>query len=285
MLAHNVLDEYDENYLYNLKALIMLHDKYNFNGLLNKNGEYSFKRHDIDKDDIFKYGFCKACKLCNIRTKQQMIDLKASQTNRLHTIHVNLNTYLNPGNKIRKISKRELKNYEKKINVKFTFEHREEWVKKYGYLLNVYCKRSVPDFMKSIDLNENFDKYMIPTAYGFIDLFYGIILLDNINLSLIKHSVKSDNYGRIIIRSAKDNTFKTFVQTNIPNTQFNYWHKITDSGKELTRLYHNFGARTKYLSIMVKPGEVFTPTPTFKLPNKIKRNKLYEVKNLKYETI
>lgn len=277
MLAHNVLEEYDENYLYHLKALIMLHDKFNFNKLLNKNGEYSFKRHDIDKDDIYTYGFCKACKLCNIRTKQQMIDLRSSQTNRLQNIHVNLNTYLNPGDKIKKISNRELRKYERKI----VRMDREEWIKNYGTLLNVYSIRTVPDFMKTLDLNENFDRYMIPTSYGFIDLYFGIILLDNINLSMITKNVKSDNYGRVLIKSTKDDTFRTYCQVNMPNTQFNYWHKTTDSGKELTRLYHN----SKFLTIMVKPGETYTPTPLFKPTNKNKLKRLLNVKKLQYGKI
>lgn len=277
MLAHKVFEEYDENYLYNLKALIVLHDKFNFNKLLNKNGEYSFKRHNISKDDIYTYGFCKACKLCNIRTKQQMIDLRSSQTNRLQNIHVNLNNYLNPGRHVGRISNRTIKVYERKIKLM----DREEWIINYGILLNVYSIRSVPDYMKKIDLNENFEKYMIPTSYGFIDLYYGIILLDNINLSIITKNVKSDNYGRVLVKSAKDKTFKTFCQTNMPNTQFRYWHKITTDGKELTRLYHS----KKYLSIMVKPGEMFTPTPMIRIDNKIKMKKLLNIKKLLYSEI
>lgn len=281
--THNVFDEFDEDYLYNLKALIMLHDKFNFNWLLTKNGEFSFKRHNIDLENEIYYGFCKACRACNIRTKEQMRDLRASQTNRLNDIHVNLNTFLKGGAKVKRFSKRVLKEYENKIKIDYSYENRVNWIINNGILLNVYCKRSVPDFMKNINLNDNFNKYMIPTMFGYVDLYFGLILVDNVNLSMIKKDVQSDNYGRVLIKSAKDNTFKTFIQTNIPNTKFNYWQTTTKTGKVLTRLYHNKPHRmTKYLSILPNQPNTFTTTTTLKITNSKRRHKILSVVNLVY---
>lgn len=296
MQAHRVLDEFDEAYLYNLKALIMLHDKYNFNWLLTKDGQFSFKRKNIGIENEIYYGFCRACKACNIRTKQQMTDLRVSQTNRLNDIHVNLKEYLKPAPKIKRFTRTQIKEYETKIKIDYSRLNRLRWIINHGILLNCYCKRSVPDFMKkdalasgneTAYLNENFAKYMEPTLFGFVDMYYGILLIDNVNLSMIKSNCKSDNFGRVIVKSAHDATFKTFIQLNMPNTNFNYWHKFSESGKELKRLYHNRPhLKTKYLSIMTDAKRAtFTATPTIKFSNSKRREKILNVNKIVYEPL
>lgn len=296
---HRVLDEFDDNYLYNLKALIMLHDKYNFNWLLTKDGEFSFKRHNVAMENEIFYGFCRACKICNIRTKQQMNDLRASQTNRLNDIHVNLNIYLKTAPKVRRFTKRQIKEFETQIKIDYSKENRYKWIMNYGILLNCYCLRSVPDFMKEDArasgnevryLNENFEKYMKPDLFGFVDMYYGIILMDNVNLSMIKTNCQTDDYGRVIIKSPHDPTFKTFIQTNIPNTKFNYWHKISDSGKDLRRLYRNETKQTskkypKYISILIDPKKTFTATPTIRITNPNRRRKFLTVNKIVYDVL
>lgn len=304
-----VLDAYDENYMYHLKALIMLHDKYNFNWLLTKDGQFSFKRHNVAMENEIYYGFCRACKICNIRTKQQMTDLRASQTNRLNDIHVNLNEYLKTAPKVRRFTKRQIKEFETQIKIDYSKENRYKWIMNYGILLNCYCLRSVPDFMKEDArvsgnevhyLNENFDKYMIPTVFGFIDMYYGILLIDNINLSMIKSDCKTDNFGRTIIKSARDPSFKTFIQLNIPNSEFKYWQTISDSGKDIRRLFRknqnvNQTMKTKkicpkYISIYVDPkkpkiANAFTPTTTIKIDNTNRRKKLLTVNKIVYDVL
>lgn len=289
---HRVLDEFDDDYLYNLKALIMLHDKYNFNWLLTKDGEFSFKRHNVAMENEIFYGFCRACKICNIRTKKQMNDLRSSQTNRLNDIHVNLNKYLKTAPKVRRFTKRQIKEFETLIKIDYSKENRFKWIMNYGILLNCYCLRSVPDFMKEDArasgneikyLNDNFDKYMKPDLFGFVDMYYGIILIDNVNLSMIKKSCITDNYGRVVIKSANDPTFKTFIQLNMPNTNFNYYHKISESGKELRQLYHNKpNMKKKYISIFAEPGKTFTATPTIKFKSSKRRQRILTVNKIIY---
>lgn len=296
---HRVLDEFDDEYMYHLKALIMLHDKYNFNGLLTKDGQFSFKRHNVALENEIVYGFCKACKICNIRTKKQMTDLRASQTNRLNDIHVNLNDYLKTAPKARRFTKQQIKDFETQIKIDYSKQNRLNWIMNYGILLNCYCLRSVPDFMKEDArasgnevryLNENFVKYMEPTLFGFVDMYYGVLLIDNVNLSMIKSNCKTDNYGRVIIKSAHDPTFKTFIQTNIPSSDFKYWNKTSDSGKDLRRLYRNDTASTKivkhlpkYISILVSdPRKTFTATPTIRFKNSKRRQKILTVSKIVY---
>lgn len=90
----DVFKEFNENYMEDLKILELLCGIYNFNWLVNKDGKFAFKRKNIKLQGKPYFGFCKACKHCNIRTKDQLDDLLANKKKELEDIKVNLNAYL-----------------------------------------------------------------------------------------------------------------------------------------------------------------------------------------------
>lgn len=288
-----VFEEFNETFMTDLKVLQILCNTYNFNWLVNKNGKFAFRRKNVELESKIQYGFCKACKRCNIRTKDQLDDLLANKQKDLENITVNLNAYLAPApKKIKKISKRVLKEYRDVIfkDLSFSIEHRTKWILENGIILNCYCKKSVPNFIKKNEkdcfTDEYFNKQMMPTLYGFIDLHYGILLIDNVNLTLNMNGGKftTDNYGRRKYTKENDTTFRAYIQLGIPNTTFNPWHlpaRKSKNGIALNRLYNETIRKGKYLNVNIKEGEFFTATNTFEIEERRKNARLQK----RYERI
>lgn len=274
------MEVYDYEYKYNFKILYSIYKKYGDVFPVNKNGEYSHRRSDINTEDKNIYGFCKACKFCNVRTKKQIKDLYFLFCAELDSIRVNLYDFLKGATNVKRIGKDVINDMEIKLKNVISLPNRVQWILKNGYVLNVFCKDSVPEFMKNLNLNEYFNHYMHPRKFGFVDYHYGILLVDNINLSAVNRKViKTDAFGRVKIRSSSgDETYRRYLQLNTPNTIFRYWNKRTDDGRWLNRLYN--ANTNKYIAFKKEDFNSFTPSTLLKINNVEVRNKILHTKKI-----
>lgn len=126
---------------------------------------------------------------------------------------------------------------------------------------------------------------MKPTLYGFIDLHYGILLIDNINLTSLmkcKNAIETDKYGRYRVRKINDETYRTYIQLGTPNTTYTPWHLPASKSKkgiEINRLYNNTIGNGKYKTVNTKEIGFFTATTTFEIPerrNNARKQKRYD---------
>lgn len=154
---HQVCVEFEDKYYYHLAHLIVLYDLYDFKWLTNKDGKFSFKRENIETQNEYFYGFCKACRKCNIRTIEQLEDERTSKKEILKDYTVNLRAYLYPAKKIHQFSKKEIKEFEKKLDIGMVYENRLNWIIEHGVILNFLSEKSLPDYVEA----KNVKKYLV----------------------------------------------------------------------------------------------------------------------------
>lgn len=269
------MEVYTPEFKYRFKIITKLIDE-GVEILFNQNGLIAHRRKDISKQDEKSYGLHKALKECNINTKQQIKDYKTLFGSELDVIKVDLHEYLKGAPTVKRISKERLKIYEDLLKNIFKKGYRLEWIIKNGYVLNVLCKDSVPEFLKSSDLNDYFGKCMKSEKFGFVDYENGIILLDNVNISAIRinkiitvkngtsgrcgdcvsyiledipdvepntKTFYTDNCGRLLVRSSVDNTYRRYIQLNKPNMKIDRWRNKGSDGIFRCCLYCNDGTK------------------------------------------
>lgn len=287
--AHQVLKEFKYDFYYHLKHLIVLYDTYKdlkWQTLTNEN--FAFRRESIIKQSDIIYGFCKACKNCNVRRREQIEELKKSEKSILDERRANLTEYLNPAPKeIKRYTKKQIERFEKKLN--FKYKNKLEWIKENGVVINCITKNSIPDYVKATDINEYFNEYMTPDLFGYVDYYNSVILVDNINLNAVHRlhtkNFTTDNWGRIKINTS-DNTGFYFLQFDKPNTLFKYWSVLSDKYGILRRLYyHEPGIqKDKFKNIgCYSSTNNFTITPALEIKNISRRNKILSVKKIMTE--
>ena len=286
---HKVFEEFKPDFEYHLKALICIYDTYDFNWLTTSGALYSFKRDSIETQNKIYYGFCKACKNCNIRSEAQLEHVRNTKYDLLEDKHINLSKYLGTAPKYKTFTKKTIKKYEDTLKIK----DRLEWIKDNGVIINCLSKKSLPAYVEVQDLEKYFRECMIPKEFGFVDYYNGVILIDNINYNPIntvnKKIFKTDNYGRVKITTENKNTFY-FLQFDKPNTLFRYWTGTSKNGETLKRLYPqdkntNSTYKTKYIDVYYEDKINFKATPAIKIKSVCRREKLTKINRLTYKQL
>jgi hypothetical protein len=227
-----------------VKTLKLLNDKFNiFDDVdITLNGTVYHKRKDRHQD-VGKYIFYKYCRKLNITTMDQLNTLINTYLSDMKEININLSKVIDQHRKkAKQITNQTLNNMNTKLKKKFKniTLSREQHIKKYGLKVNL---------MET----QEYDKYVfVPTKYGFIDYYNGVILLTDLNINNLynvfmkepKRTYTTDEYGYlkvfVILNGVK---YIKYYDFRHPNTKFNFWHKVTPDKKELTRLYYNNGQK------------------------------------------
>ena len=229
-----------------LKALNIIKNKNNFNPILNRNGEYCFRRQDYDQN-IDEFRFAKGCKLLGIRTKEQLNALILTYSNEFfHLLPYNLSQNfkterpepINIGQ--RSISFNRLKT---RVEISITdinktmLERKILYVAKNGTVLNSINK----------DDYDNNKKYFITTKFGYLDTFNDRLLLLNSNLNIFYKigfkQIKTDSNGHFMINYL-DNLI--FIDLGYSNTTLNKW---TSRDNKITRLYFNTKPNQRFVTL------------------------------------
>lgn len=221
---------YSITYIKNLKALMLIKDTYDIRPVLTKNGEFSFKRHDIEKENSIMYAFARCCKITNIRTMEQLNHMILKFKDILNITAVDLAHILSKAGDIKQVgelSEKRIKNMEQKLKHVLNIDHKIKMIKRFGKAVLTLPKQ---------EFNEGaFYRF----AFGWVDLQRAIILIDNINLNLLY------NTGFRFINTDKNGIFLDTVSENVisydigrKETVFTLWQ-----GTYVKRLYFNNAQR------------------------------------------
>lgn len=227
-----------------IKILKLLNDKYDvFNQIdITQKGTIYHKRKYINQD-VIKYMFYKYCKELNISTLEQLNVLINTYFPDMNKIKIDINKVIRENRRKAPTKNNELINsMNKQLKKKFKniIVSREEHIKKYGYVSFVIKETLFNKF------------YFIPTKYGFIDYYNGVILLTDINIHnmynvlnsyyLIKpnkeYSTDSNGYLKIITKKDNNNIVKLYDLRH-KNITFKFWHKTISPNNEFNRIYIN----------------------------------------------
>jgi len=227
-----------------IKILKILNDKFNvFNQIdITQKGTIYHKRKHINQD-IIKYMFYKYCKELNITTLEQLNVLINTYSPDMNNLKIDINKVIKENIRAAPTKTNDLiKSMDKKLkkNFKNIILSREEHIKRHGAVSFVITE-------------ELFNKcYFIPTKYGFIDYYNGIIVLTDINIHNMynvlnsyysiqpnkDYTTDSNGYLKIITKRDNKNVLR-FYDTRHLNTTFKFWHKTISQYTELNRLYIN----------------------------------------------
>lgn len=186
---------YSDIFVYWLKVMQMIKNIYNIKPLENKDGTFSFRRKDVYSDNEFLYAFAKAAKNTNIRTHEQLNHMAIKLNKELFKTHINLSAVLSEARNEKqpnKISQKKLEIYEKTLGYYLSNKiNRINVIKNYG--LRVL----------KLEYNTYQDYYFERVDCGYISLYAGILLVDNINLNMLyrlnNRRIKTNEYGVYII--------------------------------------------------------------------------------------
>ena len=227
-----------------IKILKILNDKFDvFNQIdITQKGTIYHKRKHINQD-VIMYMFYKYCKILNISTLEQLNILINTYEPDMKDIKININKVIRENRRTAPTKTNELiDSMDKKLKKSFknVILSREEHIKKHGYV--------------SFVIKENiYNKcYFIPTKYGFIDYYNGIILLTDMNIHnmynvlnsyyLIKpnkeYTTDSNGYLKITTKKNNENILR-FYDIRHKNITFKFWHKTISPNTEFNRIYIN----------------------------------------------
>lgn len=234
--------------------------------LLNQNGEYSFKRHSFN-DSIELFILQKHLKLCNIRTKEQLNNLFNIYNNDMFKINININTIISNERTNYKDTRQPLNKSLVKTIQSLTFN-----------IFNNYTyyrtKHILQHGITTFKLNDNMFKlcgFDNPTQlnivkFGYINYYYGVILLANININQLFNSPKiinsskitTDNQGYLKTYYTVNNIkYHSILDLRHPNTTFTMW--IPKNNNNIRRLYIN---SSKHDYIIANKSYGINPVPT-----------------------
>lgn len=242
MSATNV-QTVNENELYNVKILYILTKQYNIKPIFNKNGTFSFKRHNIDQQSEYQYLYAKCLKNINVRTREQLNLLFNDYSSELLIKTVNLGAELNTApmktNSVYKTYSKEIK------AIKPIFDNyirkRERFIMTYGIVA------------KSVKMNPELHHFY-DTSYGKIDYYNGIILLANLNVNVLgklliennKRVILTDKNGFFFVKNKGG--YVEIYDLKHKNTIFKVW-KCKDNPK-IFRLYYTLNNNQKYIALV-----------------------------------
>ena len=254
--------------LYYLKIIQILEKQYNIHPLFNKDGQLSFKRTNVEKQNSHQYLYCKCVKKLKLRNRDQLNLMFLLYSSELFTIKVNLNYELNQAPFQRLTNQPQYRKAIKKVENLFDNYKmkRERNIKQHGITTNTI---SITTFKKC---------YFQYKDYGLIDYYNGIIFLANLNVNsigslLIQNKIKTfktNEKGFYFILNHCNNNEKYYELYNFKhkNTIYNLWQ--CKNNNKINRLYYNVNGETKYLSII-----------TDKLPNRfVQSNSTFYFKNI-----
>lgn len=170
----SIIKAYEQSEIKSLKILKTLEMKHYVKPIVNNNGEYSFKRHDINMNNEYQYLYAKHVKLLNIRTRLQLINLWNLYNNELFNTYVSIEDELERSN-VKRIKQSTLRTYDKMLKDTFMnhAKTREQLIIKYGLKLHEIARDEYNDY------------YFIDVKYGQIDYYRGVILVANINANML----------------------------------------------------------------------------------------------------
>lgn len=283
-----VVKIFDRPYEYHFKVLYILIERYTYEWPVNKNGEWAHKRKDVETQPTIVFGFCRACKLCNIRTKKQYEKMKIQiGETKLDKINVNLDEYLKDAPK--KQFQENLRIAEKNFEDIFKPNYIIQWIIKYGTVINCLCNENINKYVYNFNEYNDVDDYiykgMDETKFGMVDYHNRLILVDNINLHAINQThINANNFGRAYLFSDNDKNYRALIQLNNPNTNFRDCPIYTDEGEKIHKI--KFVGRNKYLEEFITDENCnFTITPALKIECEGKREKMINTKFLTSEKI
>lgn len=203
---------------------MLIKETYDIRPVLTKNGEFSFKRHDIEKENSVMYAFARCCKHTNIRTMEQLNHMIIKLKDILNITPVNLTNILSQAGAIKQIgelSEKRIKTMEQKLKNVLNIKHKIKLIIRFGKAVLTLPKE---------EFNEG-DFIRFP--FGWVDLQRAIILIDNINLNLLY------NTGFKLIKTDKNGVFLDTISENVISydigrsyTTFTLW-----KGTYVKRLY------------------------------------------------
>lgn len=234
MQSPNTSRKFNKSEIRTLKTLKFLKCKNNFNPLLNSDGVYSFTRSTYEQD-LDTFVFAKACKILNIRTKDQLLSYLAlyqnelfTTTNNFHTLAQNFRDY--KSDCVGKLSKTKLKGTINKLERLYTSSFQRELlclsvIAKCGIVTNKMSlakpketdktdtKEKTDKTFVEIQINDhqaeiypiNYDIKFYDIQMGFVDFHKRILLLDDINIANLygriqnQTIINTDSHGRFKI--------------------------------------------------------------------------------------
>lgn len=215
----NTSRKFNKSEIRTLKTLRFLKCKNNFNPLLNSKGEYAFTRSTYEQN-LDTFVFAKACKLLNIRTKDQLLSYFALYQNELfitpnnfHELAQNFRDY--KAQIVGRLSKTKLKEINKSLEKLYTSNIQRELlclsvIAKCGIVTNKISTSKInKTFIEERNNNNQIEIYatLYNTKFyniqmGFVDYYNRILWLDDINISNLhgkipnQSRVNTDSYGR-----------------------------------------------------------------------------------------
>lgn len=162
-----------------LKRLKQLSNRNNFNPCLDQYGHYRFKRETVEQN-LYMFEFAKGCKILNIRSKDELINMIALYNTELFTtIAADLSENFTNQNRPNLYTSHyrfyeTLLNFNQKFKI---FTQKDEQIK------NIIKSGKILPFIKKVDFNL---KDWIYTEYGFINIYTRSILLFNTNKNIYR---------------------------------------------------------------------------------------------------
>lgn len=235
--------------IYYLKIIQHLERRLHVRPIFNKNGTFSFKRHNINNQNDLQYLYSKCLKKIKVRTREQLNLLMNTYSNELFNVVIDIKTEL------KHVPSKQIMSHSTYVSVMKELEpifvnyreKREQSIIDHGIITTSILK----------DLINQYTFY--GRDYGRIDYYHGVILLFNLNINatiplLKQNSIKyfrTTNIGLypLIRREENNKEYLEIYDFKHKSTMFTFWQP--ENNNRIARLYYFIGNKKTYISLVV----------------------------------